>query len=469
MKRILPSFVVVSFLVVFISSELFSQGQCLGSGCTGGYQYPSGTLSSNTNSWTAFSTVNWAGEYGVYNVTSGSTYEWSLLAADGGSVSYDAELTLINNSTLATICYSNDYSEVNKPKINWTATFTGTVRGLITQFSCGANFTNTTLVWRCSSCGSGSAPANDNCSGAIALTPGATCTPTTGNVSGATQSLSSILCNGFTGDANDDVWYKFTATSALHTITVAGSASFDPVVDVRSGACNGANINCADATGSGGTEVINLAGLSIGTTYYVRVYDYGSGTPVTTTFTICVTTPSSCSPYYSTGTSAGDFINRVQLGTIDNTPAGTGSAGGPYYNDYYATVGTSLQAGTNQNITVTVGTYGGQTVAAWIDYNNNGSFLDAGEKLGEVANIAASTAGSINFTIPAGATVGNTRMRVRTVWSTTGLDPCATYSYGEAEDYKITITNIGCTTPGTPVSLSTTAITTTQADRKSTR
>lgn len=448
----------VFFFSFFISIKTFSQGQCLGGGCTGGYQYPSGTLSSNTNSWTTVSTNNWAGEFAVYNVTSGSQYEWSLLAADGGSVSYDAQLTLINNTSLAAICYSNDFSG-NVPKIQWTATFTGTVRVLINQFNCTTNATSTTLVWRCSSCGSGSAPANDNCAGATNLTVyGSSCGGSTaGNVSGATQSIPSLLCSGFTGDANDDVWYKFTATGTAHTITVAGSASFDAVVDVRSGACNGSAYACADLTGSGGTEVINLTGLTVSAVYYVRVYDYASGTPLSTTFTICVTTPGACDPYYSTGPSLGDYIANVTLGTINNTTTGAGS----YYKDYTAQ-STSLQAGTSQSLSVTVGTYGGQTVAAWIDYNADGDFLDANEKLGESANLAASTSTAIAFTIPSGTAAGAKRMRVRTVWSNTTLDPCATYSYGEAEDYTVNIT-AACTTPGTPVSLSTTGITISQA------
>lgn len=448
----------VFFFLFFVSVKIFSQGQCLGGGCTGGYQYPSGTLSSNTNSWTTVSTNNWAGEFAVYNVTSGSQYEWSLLAADGGSVSYDAQLTLINNTSLAAICYSNDFSG-NVPKIQWTATFTGTVRVLINQFNCTTNATSTTLVWRCSSCGSGSAPANDNCAGATNLTVyGSSCGGSTaGNVSGATQSIPSLLCSGFTGDANDDVWYKFTATGTAHTITVAGSASFDAVVDVRSGACNGSAYTCADLTGSGGTEVINLTGLTVSAVYYVRVYDYASGTPLSTTFTICVTTPGACDPYYSTGPSLGDYIANVTLGTINNTTTGAGS----YYKDYTAQ-STSLQAGTSQSLSVTVGTYGGQTVAAWIDYNADGDFLDANEKLGESANLAASTSTAIAFTIPSGTAAGAKRMRVRTVWSNTTLDPCATYSYGEAEDYTVNIT-AACTTPGTPVSLSTTGITISQA------
>ncbi len=458
----------LAFMLLFPWPQIYGQGECLGSGfCSGGSQFPSGTFSSTTNSWTTVTTLNYAGEYAIYNVTNGSQYEWSLCTSDGGSVSYDAQLTLLNNSTLANICYSDDYCGSNAGgKIQWTATFTGTVRVLITQYNCVTNSTFTTIVWRCSSCGSGTAPANDNCTGATSLTVyGSSCGgATTGNVSGATQSIAAITCDIFTGTANDDIWFKFVATASVtHVVTVTGSASFDPVIDVRSGSCNGANIGCSDATGVGGIETINLSGLTNGSTYYIRIYDYFSGVPATTTFTICVTTPSSCTPYYSNGTTDGDLINRVQLGTIDNTPSGTGSTSGSYYNDYYSSVSAaSLQAGTSQTITVTVGTYGGQTVAAWIDYNADNDFSDAGEKLGEVPNVGAGSTATITFTLPVGATVGNTRMRVRTVWSDLTIDPCLTYSYGEAEDYKINIT-AACTTPGTPASLSTSGITISQA------
>ena len=134
----------------------------------------------------------------------------------------------------------------------------------------------------------GGPPANDNCAGAITLTVGAGCTPTIGDVAGATQSLAAITCATFLGDADDDVWYKFVATATTATIQVVGSANFDAVVDLRSGACNGVNISCADATVDGGTETINATALTIGNTYYVRVYDYLTGAPPTTTFDICV-------------------------------------------------------------------------------------------------------------------------------------------------------------------------------------
>ncbi len=130
------------------------------------------------------------------------------------------------------------------------------------------------------------APANDNCSGAIALTVNASAI--SGDVSGATQTLTATCV----GNANDDVWYSFTTSVAgNYTITVVGSSSFDAVVDLRSGTCNGTNILCADVTTAGGTETISATGLLASTTYNVRVYDYLSVVPATTTFTIAVGGP----------------------------------------------------------------------------------------------------------------------------------------------------------------------------------
>ena len=130
------------------------------------------------------------------------------------------------------------------------------------------------------------APANDNCAGAINLTPGVGCTYTAGTTNGATQSLA-----GCTGNADDDVWYRFTATSTFHNVTVQGSASFDAVVQAFN-ACGGAAVGaCTNATVAGGTENLALTGLTPGTQYFVRVYHSGAGSSATPTFNICVSTP----------------------------------------------------------------------------------------------------------------------------------------------------------------------------------
>lgn len=138
-------------------------------------------------------------------------------------------------------------------------------------------------------------PTNDYCGNATALTVYSnTCGGTTsGDVNGATQSATPTTCDGFASANAFDVWYTFTATATSHTITVVPSSGLDAVVDLRT-ACPGTTIDCQDAGGGeGATEALQVTGLSIGTTYYVRVYDYsGAGNaPTTTSFTICVTTP----------------------------------------------------------------------------------------------------------------------------------------------------------------------------------
>lgn len=133
------------------------------------------------------------------------------------------------------------------------------------------------------------APINDNCPG-TALTVGAAAI--TGDVAGATLSTTYSNYNGYTNArASDDVWYSFTTSAAgNYTVQVAGSASFDTVLEIRN-AC-GQNVALAgkDGTIEGGIEELIYAAAA-NTTYYVRVYDYKDSMPATTTFTIKVLPP----------------------------------------------------------------------------------------------------------------------------------------------------------------------------------
>lgn len=134
-----------------------------------------------------------------------------------------------------------------------------------------------------------SLPANDNCSGAITVPVNSTCVPTIGDVTNATQSMPAALCSGATGSANDDVWFKFVATQTNASVSVTGSAEFDAVVEVFSNSCGSLiSLGCIDATLDAGTEQLLFSTLSIGSTYYIRVYDYYLGAPPTTSFSICV-------------------------------------------------------------------------------------------------------------------------------------------------------------------------------------
>ncbi|HPR27434.1 PKD domain-containing protein [Lentimicrobium sp.] len=142
-----------------------------------------------------------------------------------------------------------------------------------------------------------------------------------------------------------------------------------------------------------------------------------------------------CIPEYSSGTSSGDYISLVQLGSINNA---TGASANPYYT-YYSSLTTDLLQGASYTITLSPGTYSsGNNISVWIDYNRNGTF-ETSEKLGNVDIPSTPATGTIIFSIPETAVIGTTRMRVREVWNNSNFDPCNNYSYGETEDYNVNI------------------------------
>lgn len=127
------------------------------------------------------------------------------------------------------------------------------------------------------------APINDNCSGAVNINPTSS-TPILGTVLNATQSMV-----GTVGTADDDVWYKFTAASTAHNISVSAAYSFNAVVELFSGACGSlTSLHTVNANGNGMSENLRATGLTVGQTYYVRVYDFGSTKPTSQTFNISI-------------------------------------------------------------------------------------------------------------------------------------------------------------------------------------
>lgn len=130
------------------------------------------------------------------------------------------------------------------------------------------------LTFSAEACGT-DAPANDECTGAIALAPTTECTPQFFAPLCASQSLAAMTCNGFTGDANDDVWYSFTATATDMTIGGAPVGNMDIAMQLFSGNCGSLTpIACGDQGGSGVADELIATDLTVGETYYFRVYDY---------------------------------------------------------------------------------------------------------------------------------------------------------------------------------------------------
>ncbi len=149
-------------------------------------------------------------------------------------------------------------------------------------------------------------------------------------------------------------------------------------------------------------------------------------------------TPPPTSTYCSSkGNNVSDeYIQRVKIGTI-NKVSGSGNG----YSDY-TNISTDLTKESTVTITITpkwTGTVYKEAYAVWIDYNQDGDFVDTGEK---VWTKTASKTTPVNgiFTIPSSATLGNTRIRVSMKYN--GIpSPCETFQYGEVEDYTVNIIN----------------------------
>jgi hypothetical protein len=136
-------------------------------------------------------------------------------------------------------------------------------------------------------------PSNDECTGAISLSVNAdnSCTSIyNGNTGYATQSMPSCVASGY--DAKD-VWFKFTATSTSHRITVTPTSYDNYVFQVFSGTCSSLTpLACINTGSSNEPDVTVLNNLTVGNVYYLRVYDYWGGGSPSRQFSICVNTSS---------------------------------------------------------------------------------------------------------------------------------------------------------------------------------
>jgi hypothetical protein len=131
-------------------------------------------------------------------------------------------------------------------------------------------------------------PANDECTGAIAVPVAATCTAlVSGTVEAASQSLPTASCSTLAPIAQD-VWYSFVASGSTQLITL--SSRFAAAVEVRSGTCAAtASESCFTVAANAVTGTL-VGGLTNGQTYFLRVYANGNTqpTPLNATFTLCI-------------------------------------------------------------------------------------------------------------------------------------------------------------------------------------
>jgi hypothetical protein len=167
-------------------------------------------------------------------------------------------------------------------------------------------------------------------------------------------------------------------------------------------------------------------------------------------------------PAYCTSTGSNtqyEWISNVKFNTINNTTTGSGG----YAN--YSSISTAVNKGSAYTLTLTPAFSGTTSYTEYFkvycDYNGDLDFLDAGELV--YTSPGTTVAVSASITIPTTAITGNVRMRVMMKdGAITG--PCESFTYGEVEDYTLSIqSGTSGTTCSVPSGLTSSSIGTTTA------
>jgi PKD repeat protein len=127
-----------------------------------------------------------------------------------------------------------------------------------------------------------------------------------------------------------------------------------------------------------------------------------------------------------------EYIAGVQVGSLNNTSGASG------YTDYTAMT-ANLTAGGTAGVSLTPGFVSSSYTEywkIWIDYNGDGDFVDSGE---EVFSGSGSSVVNGSFSVPASASGTVTRMRVSMKYGSAPTS-CESFTYGEVEDYTVSIT-----------------------------
>ncbi|WP_432672668.1 GEVED domain-containing protein [Flavobacterium sp. SM2513] len=241
------------------------------------------------------------------------------------------------------------------------------------------------------------------CSGTPA--PGNTIASSAAVPSGGTTNLS--LQNATTGSGVTYQWQQSangttgwtnvsgTGTNATYTATVTAKTFYR------------CQVTCSGTTGTSNNVVINI--------------DYCSLLATNTTY---------------------EHISNVSIGSINKNSSSNG-----YENNTSEIANVTIGVGASLSVTIS-GSYSSDNVYTYVDWNQDGDWLDAGETIA-MTYTAAGTSFTATGTItpPVSALTGNTRMRVIIVDGTVS-NACnggSNFTYGEVEDYTLNVQSAGQT------------------------
>lgn len=142
-----------------------------------------------------------------------------------------------------------------------------------------------------------------------------------------------------------------------------------------------------------------------------------------------------CEP--SSNCDFGDGFVKFQIGTIDNVSSCSPDGYGDFTN-----LNASLSVEVPIDVTVASG-YDDQLFSVFIDFNDNFVFEESELVITDVAIPSENTNVTVSFTLPDDSAIAGTHLlRARASWSEsdpTSADACVDFTYGETEDYTVTI------------------------------
>jgi hypothetical protein len=267
-------------------------------------------------------------------------------------------------------------------------------------------------------------------------------TPNTPSISGATSACAGVNFNLSSAGASSGTGISYQWQSSTN-----GGASWSPI--------------------SGATATSLTTNASTNTQYQLVTTCSASGlTSTSAAYSVTISSFSACTCFtypaiYSSST-FDEEISNVTVGSMNNSSTCSVAATGPgsilnrYANYAGVVTGPSAMQTDVVNFSLTQTSCGGNYGSffqIYLDWNQDGDWLDVGEQVysqGATVNGNQTVTGS--FTVPAGATVGVTRMRVvhiETFSASTTNYAHTAYSYGETEDYCFTVNQL-VTCSGTP-------------------
>ena len=234
--------------------------------CTGGT--PDGSLPTPSLAYQT-AIFNGTGKYKTFVAQEGVKYNFTY-CSNGGSASFKTEITILDNAGNATE-EGNNYNGVRcgllLSGLTWIAPSSGTYRVLVTEFNCVTNSKVSTLAYNAVA-----PPANDFCSGAIALAVPST---TMGNTTTAT--VDNVDVCGTDDGLAGGLWYSVVGNGQVFAASLCGS-SFDTKIRVFTGDCG----SFACVTGNDDSDFCSINSVQShvtwcsapGTTYRILVHGY---------------------------------------------------------------------------------------------------------------------------------------------------------------------------------------------------